>query len=103
MRIKPLSFPFLTFERLKKKGTHFRSGLFKTLFLYYYSLLKGFLLVAGIFHLVLKREGGQRVLKIAILMKRTAPLKNWAALSASFAAELTVQIDFFSPLFFKGK
>lgn len=59
--------------------------------------MKGFLLVAGIFHLVLKREGGQRVLKIAILMKRTAPLKNWAALSAGFAAELTVQIDFFLP------
>lgn len=65
--------------------------------------MKGFLLVAGIFHLVLKRERGERVLKIAILMKRTAPLKNWAALSAGFAAELTVQIDFFSPLFFKGK
>lgn len=61
---------------------------FKLSFLHYYSLMKGFLLVAGIFHLVLKRERErERVLKIAILMKRTAPLKNWAALSAGFAAE----------------
>ena len=52
--------------------------------------MKGFLLVAGIFHLVLERERKkerERVLKIAILMKRTAPLKNWAARSMGFAAE----------------
>lgn len=48
--------------------------------------MKGFLLVAGIFHLLLKRER-ERVLKIAILMKRTAPLKNRAALSVGLAAE----------------
>lgn len=50
--------------------------------------MKGFLLVAGIFHLLLKRERErERVLKIAILMKRTAPLKNRAALSVGLAAE----------------
>lgn len=58
--------------------------------------MKGFLLVAGIFHLLLKRER-ERVLKIAILMKRTVPLKNWAALSAGFAAETHGPNWFFFP------